>query len=154
MANWCEGSLKVRGTKKDITHFLKEVFIPIGYGGNEGTRTIDQTDCDITIESISPFYVKGTKRNFVENDLFFYFGNSTDDTYTCVIDGYKSAWGLDVVAMVKLSEDFNVDLKIYAFEQGQQFNHDLEIHKGKIVTNKVITFDDYDWECMMPTMGG
>ncbi len=44
--------------------------------------------------------------------------------------------------------------KIYAFEQGKEFNQNLEVVKGEIIKDEVIEFDDYVWECIDPTIGG
>lgn len=35
MPNWCEGSLKVRGTKENMTKFILEGLHPVGFLGEE-----------------------------------------------------------------------------------------------------------------------
>ncbi|MGR5995465.1 hypothetical protein ACT7C9_25025 [Bacillus cereus] len=56
--------------------------------------------------------------------------------------------------LATLSKEYNVDIKIYAFEKGMEFNQDVEIHKGEIIKNVEIEFDNYMWECINPNMGG
>lgn len=56
--------------------------------------------------------------------------------------------------MVNISKKYNVDLKIYAFEKGMEFNRDIEIHKGRIIKDNKIEFKDYEWECINPLIGG
>lgn len=35
MPNWCEGSLKVRGTKENMTRFILEGLRPVGFLGEK-----------------------------------------------------------------------------------------------------------------------
>lgn len=67
---------------------------------------------------------------------------------------FKAAWGIDAETLRVVSEKFNIDFKIYAFECGMEFNQDIEIIKGKIIKDKQIKFNDYTWECINPTIGG
>ena len=45
-------------------------------------------------------------------------------------------------------------MRIYAFEQGMEFNLEIEIINGKITKEAYIAFQDYKWECICPDMGG
>lgn len=38
MPNWCEGSLKVRGTKENMTKFILEGLHPVGFLGEEHSK--------------------------------------------------------------------------------------------------------------------
>ena len=38
MANWCKGSLKVRGTKGNMTKFILEGLKPVGFLGMEDVQ--------------------------------------------------------------------------------------------------------------------
>ena len=38
MPNWCEGSLKVRGTKENMTRFILEGLRPVGFLGEEKAK--------------------------------------------------------------------------------------------------------------------
>ncbi|MBB5146203.1 hypothetical protein HNQ35_001404 [Cerasibacillus quisquiliarum] len=35
-----------------------------------------------------------------------------------------------------------------------EFNQDIEINKGEIIKDEEIKFDDYEWECIYPNLGG
>lgn len=53
------------------------------------------------------------------------------------------------------SYKFNeLDLKIYAFERGMEFNLDIEVSKGKVIKSEVVKFDNYMWDCIDPLSGG
>lgn len=45
-------------------------------------------------------------------------------------------------------------MRIYAFEKGMGFNQEIEITDGKITIDKYIKFNNYQWECPMPDIGG
>lgn len=40
------------------------------------------------------------------------------------------------------------------YEMGLEFNREIEIVEGRLVTNRRIKFKDYKWECPDPTLGG
>ena len=56
--------------------------------------------------------------------------------------------------MTKEQSEVIKDIKIYAFEAGMEFNQDIEIIKGKIIKDKEIKFENYQWECIEPNIGG
>ena len=47
-----------------------------------------------------------------------------------------------------------VDFRVYGYEMGLEFNREIEIVEGRLVTNRRIKFKDYKWECPDPTLGG
>ncbi|MCK1996826.1 hypothetical protein MPH47_06220 [Psychrobacillus psychrodurans] len=156
MPNWCVGVLKVRGTKEEVKKFLLEGLSPLGGGlfGDEPVEAeIQEDEWELNIRAKHGFHIEGSRRNFIENNIDFYF-DTDSDIKVCTISGYKAAWGLDTGALVDLSTKYQVDLKIYAFERGMEYNHDFEVRKGVIEKNFEIKFDDYEWECIDPTIGG
>ncbi|HHT7076098.1 TPA: hypothetical protein ACTZ2G_000526 [Bacillus cereus] len=157
MPNWCEGTFKVRGTKEDVRKFLLEALTPIPNGFFEQTpaeKIVEEDEYEILIKSENAFHIKGTHRNFIESNIQHYFEDDEDKLEICVLEDYKAAWGIDAAPLAILSKEYNVDIKIYAFEKGMEFNQDVEIHKGEIIKNVEIEFADYMWECINPNMGG
>lgn len=154
MANWICGDLKIRGTKENIKKFLIEGLI------STGSKIKPEITCDdkwkFSIKSnTDSFYIKGTRRSFIEKEeIYTYINDWEDDEERVIVLEYKSAWGIDVVGLVNLSKEFNIDFKILGFELGMEFNQDVEIIKGKIIKNEEITFDDYEWQCIRPHIGG
>ena len=155
MANWICGDLKVRGTKENIKKFLIEGLI------STGSKIKPEITCDdkwkFSIRSnTDSFYIKGTRGSFIEKEGIYTYINDwkDDEERVIVLDEYKSAWAIDVVGLVNLSKEFNIDFKILGFELGMEFNQDVEIVKGEVIKNEEITFDDYEWECIRPHIGG
>jgi hypothetical protein len=165
MPNWCEGNLKVRGEKENIKRFLLEAFQPIHPAILQMLRpdikapevNVTEDKWSMTIESTGTdgFYVKGTRRNFIEsNSIEWEIRDEDAETHILIIENYKAAWGIEAEPLAKLSKEYELDFKIYAFEQGMEFNQDIEIHKGEIIKNDEIQFKDYEWECILPNLGG
>jgi hypothetical protein len=154
--NWCEGDLKVRGSKEDIINFLKGVMQPVDFLGASGEQKIVEDEFHFKIEPLNGewgFWIAGTHRHFIESkSIDFWFEGEGEQVL--VIEGFKAAWSINPEALSELSKQYNVDLRVYGFECGMQFNQEVEIHKGKIVKNSDIQFDDYDWECACPRLGG
>lgn len=163
MPNWAAGILKIRGTRKDIMNFLENGFEAIdtvatirgflGTGDHKpNTISIEKDDYEMTMSSPEGMYIKGTRRAFIDGTIEWYF----EDKHTEVlhIDSFKQAWGVQVQPFALISKHYDLDIKIYVFEQGMEFNQEIEIHKGEVIKNSEITFDDYQWECLMPNLGG
>lgn len=55
---------------------------------------------------------------------------------------------------IEMSKKYNVDFRVYGYEMGLEFNREIEIVEGRLVTNRRIKFKDYKWECPDPTLGG
>ncbi|MFE4523973.1 hypothetical protein ACFRCQ_18005 [Cytobacillus firmus] len=163
MPNWAEGSLKVRGTREDIRKFLKGALQPLLPPGSEIAKfmgkevanpsvEIKERNYGFVMESKNGFYIKGTHRAFIEENIDWWYEDK--HTETLVINNFKQAWGVAAEPFATLSKEYNIDIKIYVFEQGMEFNQEVEIHKGEIIKNNEIQFKDYTWDCVFPNLGG
>lgn len=164
MPNWAEGVLKLRGTRENIAEFLRSELEPIDTGASiaemlgqkpvkeHNQLVIETTEWDMTLKSPEGMYIKGTRRAFIESTIDWYFNDSHQEVLT--IESFKQAWGVEAEPFVEISRKYNLDIKIYVFEKGMQFNQEIEIHKGELIKDNEITFDDYQWECLMPNLGG
>lgn len=56
--------------------------------------------------------------------------------------------------MPKFSKKYNVDIKIFVFEQGLQFTQEIEIVEGEITKNETRKYDDYQWDVPFSKLGG
>lgn len=64
------------------------------------------------------------------------------------------AWAIRSDELLKVCQKYHVDMRIYAFERGMEFNLEIEIINGKITKDSYFAFQDYNWECICPHMGG
>ena len=149
MANFAEGTIKLRGRAENIKSALKYMF------GAVGDITIEEdTDGEIITFTAtnSYFYINGTKRAFIDNDSFKI--HLDDDFLIIELDNFEQAWRAIPDDYTKISEKFNVDIKIFTFEQGMQFTQEIEISKGKILKDIVRKYDNYSWEVPFSNFGG
>ena len=162
MPNWCEGILKIRGKQEDVFNLLAENLqvwktIIIKEPKFDMREEIDKEAIVINKEEESIWvkktaHIKGTHRNFVEpNDINVWKGK---DGNTCIAIEFKGAWSIESEPYVKLAKEYNVDIKIEAFERGMEFSKYILIENGELKEDKEIEYDDYVWDCVMPNLGG
>lgn len=170
MPNWCEGNIRLRGTGAAILEFLKNEIKYVGYAGSilesaECDAQIEDYGCEVTVRKpeaakdwhMVSMYVNNTHRNFIEqDDLYVYLGDEEERTgiITVCFDCFKAAWGIVSEPYVEKARKYGIDIKIVGFEKGMQFAQIIEIVNGKLIKDQEIEFDDWDWECLMPNMGG
>lgn len=162
MPNWCKGNLKIRGKKENILKFFEEgTSLLEGFWEPKEIKPeikINMYD-EIEIKNINAdrdcLYIKDTRRHFIdpiENEIFI--SDADEEESVICLENFRAAWRIDTEPLRKISEKFHIDIKIYGFEAGMQFNQDIEIVKGKIIKDEVIEFDNYKWECINPNLGG
>lgn len=159
MPNWCEGKLKIRGKKENILDFFKNGISLIDYKEGESIEIVPDIEMNDelfikNLGKISTIYIKETRRHFLKPDFAYIDTYNIGKKESIIVMHFKAAWGIATESLAEISKKYNIDFKIYAFEMGSEFNQDIEIVKGNIIKNEEITFDDYVWECIDPTMGG
>ena len=170
MPNWCEGTLRLRGKRKDIVEFLKDNLRAVGHDPESfdsidwPVRVTEEDDGQyITVcgdnekhsNSYGWIWIKGTHRNFiVENEIYVDMYGDEDKTYTVCIDKFNAAWGIDPEPYISFSKKYGLDIKIFASEQGMQFEQCIEIVNGELVKDKEYRYEDWKWEAVNPNMGG
>lgn len=146
MPNWCEGQLRIRGTVRQISAFVKAAFDERQYRVSVDTPT----NIDVTLEKNA--WIKGSRRAFCEGYIVV-DAQSENDKHTVAID-FRQAWDIESDTLLKLAKKTRVDMRLYAFEQGMEFNRDIEIINGELTKDEDITFDNYTWDCPCPMLGG
>ena len=149
MANFAQGTIKLRGYAANIKSALKYMF------SNVGDITIEE-DADGEIITFSAtdsyFYINGTKRAFIDNDSFKIYLD--DDFLIIELDNFEQAWAASAEDYTEISSKFNVDIKIFTFEMGMEFTQEIEISKGKILKDIVRKYNNYRWEVPFSNLGG
>lgn len=168
MPNWCEGNMRLRGRPEAIIDFLKnEITCVARKPGSLDVveRKPDIKECygDITLKMPVKmdgliwkcFYIKGTRRNFLENEksITVYVDDCTEIT-TAYVPDFKAAWGIKPEPYVEKSKKYGIDIKIFGFECGMEFEQVVEVVNGTLIRNEEITYDDWAWECPMSHLGG
>ena len=152
MPNWCEGTLKVRGRVKDLKRFCLEGLQPVTYMGEN--KPLLQLDKYGDLYYKGECWIEFSFRGFAVNpEVFFQDFDSDEDVEVICLDT-KFAWYIEAERLVKTCQKYNVDMRIYAFERGMEFNQEVEIINGVITKDVEIRFDDYRWDCINPELGG
>lgn len=151
MPNWIEGTMKLRGKSADLIRFFENGF---------DTKVEKEEYSDSVLYTIGDFvYINGSIRAFTydgyDHDIYT---DRPDDIQVALVpirqawsftpyDGAEQRW-------IDLAKEYNLDIRLQGFERGMEFYQDVEIVNGKLVRNDCITYEDWDWECPMPRMGG
>lgn len=151
MPNWCVGTLRVRGKSKNLKNFVLKGLEPVDFFGNECSELEEDEFGYISCDESC--WIQGTRRGFV-NDLNVCFEDYDDDSIQTITLDAKFAWNINSEELLKVCQKYHVDMRIYAFEQGMEFNLEIEIINGKITKDSYFAFQDYKWECICPNMGG
>lgn len=163
MPNWCEGNIRIRGTKDGIKSFLKNELLLGANTERKVSAVVEEHFCDLSVSHgkdheplyYDCFYIDGTKRNFIKGACFEVFaGDESGEVATACIDGFRAAWDIDPEPYIEKAKRHGVDIKIFGIEQGMQFVRTVEIIHGELSKNETQTFDDWDWDCPFPRMGG
>lgn len=163
MSNLCIGNLKIRGTVANIMRFLN-----CGIYGYQ-FRLIDNRELLVTERKVEPYMIDLPEgfRFFVQQgnilkttiylepkNIFTEILESKEDNQVIVLMKLECSWQFPTSNFRNLSEDYQIDFAFYGFEKGDCFNQDVEIIKGLVIKDNSITFKDYNWECITPTLGG
>lgn len=149
MPNWAKGTLKLRGKKENIVLALKKILT------TDADAEIDMTYNDGVLMFTTDnnyFSINGSERAFIENNTIEIW--LFEDIETIEIQHFAQAWKVQASDYQSISSDYEVDIKIFAFECGMEFTQEIEIHKGKIVKDVLKEYDDYLWDVPFSELGG
>lgn len=161
MPNWCEGRMKIRGKFSNVVSCLQNSFEGLKHGDDyvmveapENIKIyseyIDSGEFEIRFNKT--VYVKHSQRAFVSGSCDV-CAQDKDSQTTAIIE-IKQAWGIVAENYVEMSRDYNVDIRIQAFERGMEFYQDVIIEKGEIARDQTTKYQDWAWDCPVPDFGG
>lgn len=148
MPNWIEGSLKVRGKTQNLINFIENVI-------DNFSKHKYNNDIEYSFEEWT--YIKNSHRAFISTHCDIYI-DSNKENQTIVLP-IKQAWSFtpaegEEMKWIALANDYKVDIRLQGFECGLEFYQDFAVVNGEIVIDEVIQYDNWDWECPMPRLGG
>lgn len=146
MPNWIEGTIKFRGNSENLKRFFAE--------GLEPSTLCFEHDQWNEVSIKDETHIKGTQKAFIQNCEVFW-----KETYSTISMPIKQAWSFaasdnELDAWAEISKIYGLDIRLYGFECGMEFCEEVEIINGEITMRKKIEYDDWVWECPMPSLGG
>lgn len=151
MPNWIEGTMKIRGQGKNIAKFIAEAI--------ESVCEVHDSSLVEVEYSLQDFaYIKGSRRAFIKDGCQIYVDPLSEKIKTIAIpirqawsftpyEGSESRW-------INLAKEFSVDIRLQGFECGMMFYQDFAVCNGEVTINEVKEYDDWEWDCPMPLLGG
>lgn len=162
MPNWCEGTIKMRGKRDNILYFFRKGINVYGFdGGNyvvqDREKWYNELD-SFEIHIKEDAYIEGTRRAFIKAQDVYLIG---EDIVTVCFDAMQ-AWEYKPEEFLKIAKDYKLSIKGYGIECGMQFCQEFEIvtsdkdgiSETRITIDNHIKYDDWEWECPFPFMGG
>lgn len=155
MPNWIEGTMKVRGTKDNLMQFLNNVID--GVVAHKLDNNVEYGLPEVEYSLPESAYVSDSRRAFVRESCYCYIYDNKDIQIITI--PIQQAWSFgvnDLVAerWITLAKKYSVDIRLQGFECGMEFYQDYAIEDGKVTINNIIQYDNWDWECPMPRLGG
>ena len=170
MPNWCEGNIRLRGTKKNIIDFITNEIVCTKYDEETDDYieekpliekdVIANNVCSINLAVPSDcsggFYFRNTYRNFIfSSETEICFPDSEDDEEIVVcIDDFNAAWSLKDAGWIEHAMKYNIDIRIFGFEHGMEFSQILTISREGEADCKTTEYSDWFWDCPFPNLGG
>ena len=169
MPNWAEGNIRFRGKPENIMAFLENElefvatnrkslgveYLPVNVEWDDMGGFLVSPPDEVTPRNDLDWehvYIRGTRRNHIEHVEGYL--NKDADNGTVVFDGFVAAWGVEPEPYVEKAKKYGIDIKIIVYESGMQFRQEIVIINGELVKDEETKYDDYDWDCDFPNMGG
>ena len=165
MPNWLEGTFKARGKQEDMIYFVSNMLLnrhdkhPSFLGD-----MYDDEDIWFKFEYAGQYDTNWIHILNKDNDLRRHY-IVLRETELCLkrlknnelqlVENFTSAWSIDENKIGKLAKDLNIDIRVCGFECGYKFYSEFEFDRtGEEKLCIVKSYNDYDWECPMPLLGG
>ena len=159
MPNWIEGTMKLRGKRENIKRFFKEGLDASSWPKPEDreNQVIDNSEgSELDFSFHNEPHIKGTRRAFITDQNAYMV---EDEGVVCV--DVKQAWAFnadreneDLKKWKSISDEYDLDIKLFGIESGMEFEQEIIILRNRrpIITEK--QYEDWEWECKFPNMGG
>lgn len=106
MPNWCEGTLKIRGTRDDLEKFVLEGLKPISQSDlsmDEYGRVVSDKRC----------WIEGTTKGYVDSVNVYFPDLTDDDEMYVVFFESRFASAIKPEELLEISKKYDVDIRIY-----------------------------------------
>ncbi|WP_298608070.1 hypothetical protein [uncultured Veillonella sp.] len=152
MPNWCEGWVKFRGSKENLMKFIQSEF--------NGAHPVFDEEFDELIPNIlaKSTFLNSLRRAYITDDDIADSNGGIcldEDGVGVFIAKINHAWSVTGQGYPELAEKYKLDIRGKCYECGMNFAEEFEYKSNGVQTlYEVHKFNDYQWECECPTLGG
>lgn len=166
MPNWCEGNMRIRGTKENIKKFLENEIVVIKPGEDFGSYIevkpkMEESEYLLTIyypiyqnKPYGDYYIRNTKRNFIFSPEIQIVWPEEEDETIVLIDHFSAAWSFKDQGWKEHAMKYNVDFRMFGYERGAEFSQVMTVSRTGKVDIKSQEYSDWYWDCPFPELGG
>ena len=162
MPNWCDGVFRARGTLENIKRFIMNGLECVRGNGADQFKieenVVDEDYIEYIVSGQNMAHIIGTRRHFLdfgEYDIIPVHRIGESQDYYGFATPFKAAWSIDEDKISEIAKEFHIKIRVNGFERGIEFEQLIEVAEtGYIKTSSVIQWQDYEWECAMPLVGG
>lgn len=155
MANMIAGTLKLRGTRENIEKFMSNgLGVTAIYEGNKSLSDFLINDSDeyaleyfVRDDSI---WIKGVAAYISEGQYYTY--THSESSILCL--NIEEKWSFHSDKWLEIANKYNLDIRLYGIERGMEFCQEVIIVGGKVEQDRQWKFNNWNWECPFPYMGG
>lgn len=153
MPNWIEGTIKLRGESENLRRFFSERIEAVPQENIE--KCVERRYGDYNEVVIGEeVWIKESWRAFIQPCVI-----SWEKERATVCAPIRQAWsfcGDDAMRSQweEISKSSGLDIRLSGFESGAEFFEDAVIISGHVIADTIRKYNDWDWECPMPMMGG
>ncbi len=160
MPNWVEGTFRARGEKEHIVNFITE-----GLGGAGGNSEKDfaieeignwEDELEYKVRCLDLVWIRDTQRHFLDLEDWKYISvYKREDGDWYFASPFKAAWSIKTDEISALAKKYGIRIKANGYEQGGCFEQLVEVKEnGRVMSESIIEYEDYTWQCPMPLLGG
>lgn len=161
MPNWCEGTFRARGNIENIKKFIIEGLGPVERDSLKVFEVEGDNDVAMDFEIETKYglvWIKETHRHFFDfsewNFITLYWINMLSREVQIIVP-FKAAWDIRETDISKISKMYGIAIKVNGFERGVRFERSVETTASGTVKEDIVRkYDDWDWDCPMPLLGG
>ena len=149
MPNWIEGTMKIRGKANAIQTFIENTIENV-------VKHEYETDIEYDLKEWA--YIDTTRRAFVDESCYVYINCAIKENQTITIP-IKQAWSFTPSEeceqkWINFAKEYSIDIRLQGFECGLEFYQDFAVVNGEVVIDEVRQYEDWNWDCPMPRLGG
>lgn len=155
MTHQCEGTLRVRGFKKNLTRFFLDGLLTMRTFNEPNKLKLNDSGDVIYSDNELPHccWIRRTCGGIICFKKIPLSQFKDDDPITLYFDVYFES-EIRPIPLQMICKKYGIDLKVYIFEKNDEFEQEIEIRNGKVIKDVKITHDGDVLNNIHPTLGG